>query len=178
LKLFAWSKEFNPKKQQNSFAQVWIRIYGLAQEYWRKNILFSIASGIGSPLGTDSVTAKPMLERTFGLYARVLVEIYLTKALRHKLLVERKGFAFYVDIEYENVPDYCTHCRTIGHHIDFCKKSRPEGEPRLDNEIMMLRKQVRETKKSFVPVKDGREEQNKAKQKKRKLIKVKLLKLP
>jgi competence protein ComGF len=28
----------------------------------------------------------------------------------------------------------------------------------------MIRKQVRETKKSFVPVKDGREEQNKAKE--------------
>jgi hypothetical protein len=126
--------------------------------------LFSIASGIGSPLCTDSVTAKPMLERTFGLYARVLVELDLTQALRHKLLVERKGFAFYVDIEYENVPDYCTHCRAIRHHIDFFKKWYPEGEPGPNKEKLMPRKQARDNKQNFVQVRDGRVEQNKSKE--------------
>jgi len=53
LKLFAWSKDFNPIYQHNSSAQVWVKIYGLSQDYWRKNILFSIVSGIGSPICTD-----------------------------------------------------------------------------------------------------------------------------
>lgn len=47
-----------------------------------------------------------MIERTFGQYARVLVDIDLTQTLRYSLLVERKGFAFYVDLEYENLPDF------------------------------------------------------------------------
>ncbi|MCI08339.1 pectin acetylesterase, partial [Trifolium medium] len=50
LKLFAWSNDFNPKAQHNSSAQVWVKIYGLAQEYWRKNIIFTIASSIGTPI--------------------------------------------------------------------------------------------------------------------------------
>jgi hypothetical protein len=30
LKLFAWTKDFNPRSQQNSSAQVWVRLYGLS----------------------------------------------------------------------------------------------------------------------------------------------------
>jgi hypothetical protein len=66
LKLFAWSKDFNPSMQQQSSAQVWIRIYGLSQEYWRPKILFAIASSVGIPICTDSFTNKPMLDRSFG----------------------------------------------------------------------------------------------------------------
>jgi hypothetical protein len=52
--------------QHQTSAQVWIRIFGLSQEYWRQNILFVVASSKGIPICTDSFTNKPMLERTFG----------------------------------------------------------------------------------------------------------------
>jgi hypothetical protein len=100
LKLFAWSKDFNPMVQQNNSAQVWVRFYSLSQEYWRPNILFAIASSIGTPICLDSITAKPMLDRTFGQFARVLVDMDLSQSLRDKVLVERVGFAFFVDIDY------------------------------------------------------------------------------
>jgi hypothetical protein len=90
LKLFAWSRDFNPKLQNNTSVQVWVRIYGLSHEYWQKNILFTIASSLGTPICIDSVTAKPMHERTFGQFVRVLVDIDLLQPLRYKLLVERK----------------------------------------------------------------------------------------
>nr|ABN06100.1 hypothetical protein MtrDRAFT_AC150800g6v2 [Medicago truncatula] len=51
-----WIVFFNPRRCE----KVWVRIHGLAQEYWRKNIIFSIASGLGSPICTDNNTAKPM----------------------------------------------------------------------------------------------------------------------
>lgn len=122
LKLFPWTKDFNPKIQNNSSPQIWVKIFGLSQEYWRKNILFSIVSGVGSPICTDAATAKPMMERTFKQFARVLVDIDLSQTLRHKLLVERTWFAFYVHLEYESLPAYCSYCKTIGHHIDYCKR--------------------------------------------------------
>jgi hypothetical protein len=59
LKLFAWSKDFSPKTQRNSTAQVWVRFYGLSQEYWSKNILYTIAGSLGTPIGTDATTTKP-----------------------------------------------------------------------------------------------------------------------
>jgi hypothetical protein len=53
----------------------------LAQEYWHKSILFTIAGSLGTPICTDSVTAKPMHERTFGQFARVLVDIDISQPL-------------------------------------------------------------------------------------------------
>lgn len=62
LKLFTWSKDFSPSLQQQATTQVWIRILGLSQEYWRPKILFAIASGVGTPICTDNITGKSMLE--------------------------------------------------------------------------------------------------------------------
>lgn len=131
----------------------------MSQEYWRKNILFSIVSGVGSPICTDTVTAKPMIERTFGQYVRVLVDIDLTQTLRYSLLVERKGFAFYVDLEYENLPDFCTYCRMIGHHVDYCKKWHPEPEARQDTVVLAQKHVEKPPKKVYAQKRDGRQDQ-------------------
>jgi hypothetical protein len=146
LKLFAWSKDFNPSMQQQSSAQVWIRIYGLSQEYWRPKILFAIASSVGIPICTDSFTNKPMLDRSFGHFVRVFVDVNMTQDLRYRVLVERTGFAFFVDVEYENLPDFCDHCNIIGHKFDNCKK-RKESAPK-DNPV----KKNTAPAKHFVPV--------------------------
>lgn len=34
MKLFSWTRDFNPSLLNRTNAQVWIRIYGPAQEYW------------------------------------------------------------------------------------------------------------------------------------------------
>jgi hypothetical protein len=52
LKLFTWTQDFNPRTQNQTFVQVWMRIYGLSQKYWRKNILFAIASSVGTNVFT------------------------------------------------------------------------------------------------------------------------------
>ncbi|MCH79536.1 NADPH:quinone oxidoreductase-like [Trifolium medium] len=44
--------------------------------------------------------------------------------LLQKSVVERKGFAFFVDVEYENLPDYCDHCKFIGHKFENCKRRK------------------------------------------------------
>lgn len=36
--------------------------------------------------------------------------------------MERIGFAFFVDIEYENIPEYCSFCSCIGHSVHSCKR--------------------------------------------------------
>lgn len=67
--------------------------------------------------------------------------------------MERKGYAFFVDLYFENIPDFCTNCRKIGHHINICKilhKSETlnvtAAQKRVDKEPM----------KEFVQVHDGR----------------------
>ncbi|GAU31405.1 hypothetical protein TSUD_370540 [Trifolium subterraneum] len=121
LKLFAWSRDFNPKLQNNTSVQVWVRIYGLAQEYWQKNILFTIASSVGTPICMDTATAKPLHERTF---------------------------------------DFCTNCRTIGHHVDICKRWNKEEEGKTNQEHNPKKKPQPNTKPVFVQVSDGRKQQD------------------
>jgi hypothetical protein len=141
--------------QHNTSVQVWVKIFGLAQEYWHKNILFTIAGSLGTPICIDAVTAKPMHERTFGQFARVLVDIDLLQPLRYKLLVERKGYAFFVDLEYEHIPDFCTECKMIGHNIGNCYRWKKEEELKGIKENN-TRQKVPEKKKVYVPVNDGR----------------------
>jgi hypothetical protein len=149
LKLFAWQSDFSPNMQKNTSAQVWVKIYGLAQEYWRPKIITTIASSIGSPIIIDAMAYKPMFERTFGQYVRVLVDMDLSQNLHYRVLVERKGFAFFVDLEYENMPEFCTHCNIVEHYLEICRKANPVdvAGPRLGK---ICRKA-----KVYVQTKDG-----------------------
>jgi hypothetical protein len=109
----------------------------------------------------DSASAKPMHERTFGQFVRILVDIDLLQPLRHKLLVERKGFAFFVDLEYEHIPAFCDGCKVIGHNFENCKRWNKEDDLRNDKEINVKKKAPAETRQVFVPTKDGRNLQSK-----------------
>jgi hypothetical protein len=164
LKLFAWSRDFNPKLQHNTSVQVWVKIFGLSQEYWHKNILFTIAGSIGTPICMDSASAKPMHERTFGQFVRILVDIDLLQPLRHKLLVERKGFAFFVDLEYEHIPAFCDGCKVIGHNFENCKRWNKEENMRNENIQVVKKTATVEPKQIFVPTRDGRNTQSKEKE--------------
>ncbi|CAK8569098.1 unnamed protein product [Lathyrus sativus] len=128
LKLFPWTKDFNPSFLKQSSAQVWILIHGLSQEYWRPKIIFAIASSVGIPLYTDSASNRCCFERSFGHFVRVLVDLDLNSDICYKVLVERSGFAFFVDLEYENLPEFCKHCNSIGHSLENCKHRGDEGE--------------------------------------------------
>ena len=127
-KLFAWTHDFNSSVQKSTSAQVWLRIFGLGQEYWRTKILFAIASSVENPICINSVTGKNMFERIFGHFVRVLVDVDLANELKYKVLVERKGYAMFVDFEYENLPEFCNNCSTIGRHESKCRKLKPNEE--------------------------------------------------
>jgi hypothetical protein len=68
---------------QPTNAQIWIRIHGLAREYWRPHILFEIVGDLGSPLALDEATKK----RTLHHFARILVDVDLNSNLRERILV-------------------------------------------------------------------------------------------
>ena len=72
-------------------------------------------------MALDEVTKK----RTFGHYARVLIEIDITSDMHERILVERKDFDFYVDVEYEKLPSFCNSCKIIGHSFKNCKYQIP-----------------------------------------------------
>lgn len=120
LRLFSWAPDFKP----NLVKQTIIKILALPQEYWRPKILFTIARGIGIPFSLDDATSN----RTFGHYARILVDIDLSKPIRDQILVEREDLALWVEIEYEHLPSFCTSCSTIGHVKEECFKLRKAND--------------------------------------------------
>ncbi|MCH82656.1 hypothetical protein A2U01_0003467 [Trifolium medium] len=156
-----FARDFNPNLQKNTTAQVWVRFYGLAQEYWRPKILFAIASSIRTPICTDAIVTKPMFDRTFGQYVRVLVDMDLSQTIRYKVLVERVGFAFFVEMDYENLPSFCTHCNMVGHYVEVCKKFHGNDDEAQPMEPKNKAKQKNEGTSKYVQKKDGRTEQNK-----------------
>lgn len=48
----------------------------------------------------------------------------LSKALRSTLWVERCGYGFHVEVTYEKLPPYCSHCRAVGHSRVACRAGK------------------------------------------------------
>ena len=94
----------------------------LPQEYWQERTLKEIASAVGTPIDIDG----PIRNCTFGHYARILVDIDLSKRAYDEILVEREGFAFKVEVQYERRPLFCHHCYSIGHNVSTCRWLHPQ----------------------------------------------------
>lgn len=84
------------------------------------------------------------------------MDLKITRELSDKVLVERKGFAFFVDIEYENLPDFRDYCKCIGHYSDICKR-QPIEKIQGQGEKIHINKPNEElgTWQSYVKVGDG-----------------------
>lgn len=90
-----------------------MRLLHFPQEYWRTKTLYEIASGLGTPLTIDEATQN----KRFGLYDRVLLDVDLSEKLFDSVMVEREGHAFPVSVQFERQPQYCAHCKLLGHSI-------------------------------------------------------------
>lgn len=103
----------------------------LPQEQWRRQSLYEIASGLGTPLTIDEATQH----RRFRLFARVIVDIDLSKKLFEIFVVEREGHTLSIDVQYERQPSLCDKCKILGHSLQNCmklnNKKKNEGPTRL-----------------------------------------------
>jgi hypothetical protein len=70
------------------------------------NTLMEIAGTIGAPLIIDVTTQK----RTFGHYARVLVNIDFPRRIFYEIMIEKDGYAFPDEVEYKWLPYFFSHC--------------------------------------------------------------------
>jgi len=125
-----------------------------------RKFLFAIASSVGTPICTDQITNIPKFEREFGHFVRVLVDMDMRKEPKYRVLVERVGYAFFVDFDYESLPDYCFFCNCIGHAQSYCKKAKASTEhdkPDTDKPHRNVNAQI--PKKAYQVVKDKRKDE-------------------
>jgi hypothetical protein len=114
LCLSKWMRDFISYIQCQTHAQVWICLFDSLQEYWRKRTLFEISSAIGTLVTLDVAT-------------QTLVDMDLSKNIFDKIMIEREGYAFHVNVTYVWMSDLCSHCGVIEHFapiVGGCKHIR------------------------------------------------------
>ncbi|CAI0450925.1 unnamed protein product [Linum tenue] len=124
-----WRKNFNPKLAEVASTMVWARFPGLPREFINKHAVERIAEKIGRPVRVDRATESG--DR--GKYARVSIEVDLTKPLLSKFKIE--GITYYV--EYEGLHRICTECGKYGHMKVTCPnlfRESAQGPPAAETE--------------------------------------------
>ncbi|CAN0876053.1 hypothetical protein LINGRAHAP2_LOCUS11083 [Linum grandiflorum] len=117
LTVHRWHKGFNPWNANVITTLVWVQLPDLSVELHHPTAVMRIASRIGTPVRVDRVTKEGACTK----YARVYVEIDLTKLLLSKYKIEGKRYF----IGYEGLNDLCTACRRYGAPNTRCKCRDP-----------------------------------------------------
>ncbi|KAL5701952.1 hypothetical protein ACHQM5_027231 [Ranunculus cassubicifolius] len=139
LRISKWTPNFVPENQKQTRALVWIRLPGLAQEYWDEEILMMIARGIGYPMQIDERTLK----RDFGYFAQILVDVDFANPILEQVMVrvpiigERPAKDFWQTVLIPKYPKLCSHCKVVGHLVHDCtllnKDPTSNGQARNDS---------------------------------------------
>lgn len=108
----AWEPRFKPDEAEEIKTAVWIRFPNFPLEYYYEKDMFRIAKRLGRPIKADSTT----VETERGRYAKVCVEVDLSKPLKSRVLIEGKIYR----VEYEHIPVMCFGCGRVGHRRDQC----------------------------------------------------------
>jgi hypothetical protein len=103
LYLCFWTEHFYPKKENFSYAPVWICLYSLPQEFWLEEIL----SGIHNTLGKHVKSSEATKQRKYTSYARICVYMDISKALPGMVTLEYQDEEWAQTIDYEHIPFRC-----------------------------------------------------------------------
>ncbi|CAN1342533.1 hypothetical protein LINPERPRIM_LOCUS39487 [Linum perenne] len=113
-----WRPYFRPEETLLSTLRVWVRLPGIPFEYFDNTILKLIGDRIGRTVRIDHTT----LEGTRGNFARICVEVDLSKPLLSKYRLRRRVRR----IEYEGLHTICFNCGCYGHKDEACKQAPEE----------------------------------------------------
>ncbi|KAJ4826538.1 hypothetical protein Tsubulata_034976 [Turnera subulata] len=122
LTIRKWVPNFDPKFEQITRTMVWVHIPDLPLEYYDKEFLATIGNRIRKIFRIDAATSSA----TRGQYAKMSVEVDLTKPLVSKFRLRRRTWK----VEYEGLHLVCFTCGCYGHKDNQCYVSGPpEPQP-------------------------------------------------
>ncbi|KAL2236233.1 UNVERIFIED_CONTAM: hypothetical protein Sindi_1355500 [Sesamum indicum] len=115
MRVFKWTPTFTPSKE-SSIVPVWVSFPELPAHLFRKEVLFTVASMIGTPLQIDDAT----LNQSKLSKARACIELDLLKPRLENFQIQICGATIVQRIEYEDIPHYCSWCKHVGHRDSDC----------------------------------------------------------
>ncbi|KAJ4822794.1 hypothetical protein Tsubulata_039470 [Turnera subulata] len=107
-----WSSQFRASENRVARAVVWVRFPDLNPSRFHPRILGVMGSLVGRTVRIDIKTHNA--ER--GQYAKVVVEVDLTRPLRGKIMFETQPY----EVSYEGLPTICYGCGCVGHPTKLC----------------------------------------------------------
>ncbi|KAF5205415.1 Ribonuclease h domain [Thalictrum thalictroides] len=132
LRLQKWTPDFNPELQRQSNALVWVKFPNLKQQYWEYESLMTIGRTLGAPMGVDRHT----LDRHYGYFASVLIDMDLSKSIPDKVLVEvENGEEFLQEVVISKLPKFCSQCKMIGHATFECRHLQKKQVEAKNDEV-------------------------------------------
>lgn len=112
-----WTPDLDLNKPDFSRIPVWVRFPDLSLEYWTPEILGKLASYLGRPIATDSLTAA---RQRLG-YARVLVDVEIFDTLPESVPLETSFGKARQPVSFEWLPVQCSRCKRYGHQKIHCR---------------------------------------------------------
>ncbi|KAG5225528.1 receptor protein [Salix suchowensis] len=120
LTVRTWHPNFDPVEATIDKVAVWVRLPNLALEYYDTSVLWKIGNKIGKTLKVDRTTSVG----TRGNFARLCVEVDLTKPLLAKFKLRRRIRR----IMYEGLHLICFHCGQYRHKQEICPHTAHESQ--------------------------------------------------
>lgn len=131
LTIRAWEPNFKPSLASCDRVAVWVRLPELPFEYYEPCVLQEIGAAIGLVLRIDANTATGVR----GRFARICVQIDLSKPLTRKILLE----GVVQEVQYEGINALCFSCGRVGHRKEWCpysvKETVPIPEPQAESPV-------------------------------------------
>ncbi|XP_058735176.1 uncharacterized protein LOC131607134 [Vicia villosa] len=111
-----WKPNFHPESDSIEKVAVWVRISGLPMEYYDPKILTFMGNSLGKTIKVD----KNTLMQGRGNYARVCIEIDISKPLLPHFKINERKYR----VEYEGLHLLCFKCGRFGHYKEGCREQQ------------------------------------------------------
>ncbi|XP_020699241.1 uncharacterized protein LOC110111628 [Dendrobium catenatum] len=107
--------------EESTIIPVWLSFPGLRPHLFSSRILFGLGLIFGRPIQNNNATASGSRPSV----ARVHVEIDVSKSYHDTVWLGPEKLGYVQKIVFEGVPNYCQHCKFVGHKKSECPKLFP-----------------------------------------------------
>jgi len=115
-----WFPDFDADNMVVTKMPVWVRLPNLPLPYWHPEVLEDIGNRLGKYITCD----EERREQGLFTYARICVEIDLSKGLPDKIQLQHESYKRIQALDYENTAFRCRICHQTGHLNDSCPHAR------------------------------------------------------